>query len=70
MVDWGIGRRVREIVEEGSRDGLASGEKTGLCIVAGIETRENRRIERAMRLKIKIACVEKICYLSVRSVIR
>lgn len=42
----------------------------GLCIVAGIETRENRRIERAVRLKIKIACVEKICYLSDRSVIR
>lgn len=76
LTKWRIGafgRRLREITEDEARDDLTFEEKVGPCIDAGIEARENRRIEkavRAARFKIRAACVEETCCLPDRSVAR
>ena len=68
-----FGRKLREICEDESFDGLTFEEKAGLCIDAELTARDSRKVEKAARsarFKIKGACVEEIYYLPDRTLSR
>ena len=68
-----FGRKLREICEDESLDGLTFEEKVELCIDAELTARDSRKVEKAARsarFKIKGACVEEIYYLPDRTLSR
>ena len=76
LTKWRVGafgRRLREVCEDESYDGMAFEEKVELRADAEIEARDGRKTERAVRsarFKIRDACVEDIYYPPDRSLTR